>query len=247
MRAACHDTNMQTFEKWFCGWMRFGGVPRLRGRRIWLITVFLAVTTGMLQAQLGSRPAEEWIKTLESSHRVEQLKIEETVAKLNLQPGNRVVDIGAGSGLFCPPLAKAVSPGGHVYAVEIEEGLLEHIANRARELELGNVGTVLGQFTDPNLPVRDLDLALIFDVLHHIEHRAEYLRNLAGYLKPTGRIAVVDFHPERGPHRNDPTLQTTRVQTDAWMAAIGFKPVEMFDLFEDKWFVIYSRASKGGR
>jgi ubiquinone/menaquinone biosynthesis C-methylase UbiE len=196
---------------------------------------------GSVEAQLGSRPAEAWIEVLESSHRVEQLKIQETVTKLNLKPGDRVADIGAGSGLFCPSLAKAVLPGGKVYAVDIEPGLIEHIAKRVRELELSNIETVLGQYTDPDLPVRDLDVAFMFDVLHHIEHRAEYLRNLARYVSPKGRIVVVDFHPERGPHRDDPTLQTSKEQTEAWMAAVGFKPVEEFQLFDDKWFVVYSR------
>jgi ubiquinone/menaquinone biosynthesis C-methylase UbiE len=199
-----------------------------------------------VEAQLGSRPAEAWITTLESSNRVGRLKIDETVAKLDLNPGDQIADIGAGSGLFCPPLAKAVSPGGKVYAVDIEPGLIEHIANRARELEITNIETVLGQFTDPSLPAHNLDLAFMFDVLHHIEHRAEYLRALARYLRPAGRIAVIDFHPERGPHRDDPALQTTKDQTDAWMAAIGFKPVEEFELFDDKWFVVYSRSPTTG-
>jgi SAM-dependent methyltransferase len=203
--------------------------------------LLLGVITGPAEAQLGSRPAEVWIATLESPHRVEQLHIDETIAKLNLSPGDRIADIGAGSGVFCPALAAAVSPGGKVYAVDIEQGLLDHIAKRARELDLANIKTVLGEFTDPKLPVDDLDLAFIFDVLHHIEHRALYLRNLARHLKPTGRIAVVDFYPERGPHRNDPALQITKAQTDAWMRAIGFKPVAAYDLFDDKWFVVYSR------
>ena len=126
--------------------------------------------------------------------------------------------------------------------MDIEQGLLDHIAQRAGELNLTNIETVLGQFTDPNLPVHDLDLAFMFDVLHHIEHRDEYLRNLARYLKSSGRIAVVDFYPERGPHRNDPILQTAKAQVDAWMAAIGFQPAQGFDLFDDKWFVVYSRS-----
>ncbi len=195
-----------------------------------------------VQAQLGSRPAEAWIQTLESPNRVAGLKIDETIARLKIKSGDRIADIGAGSGLFSSSLAKAASPGGRVYAVDIEQGLLDHITERARELNLTNVETVLGQFTDPHLPVHDLDLACIFDVLHHIDHRAEYLQNLARYLKPTARIAVIDFYPERGPHRGAPELQVTEAQTDAWMSAIEFDAVEKFELFADKWFVVYSRS-----
>jgi ubiquinone/menaquinone biosynthesis C-methylase UbiE len=225
----------------------FGGSQLGQGGRPLLPTLCLAcalLALGLVpvQAQLGARPAEAWIKTLESSNRVEKLKIDETVSRLELNPGDRIADIGAGSGIFCPSLAKAVSPGGKVYAVDIEQGLIDHIAGRARELNLTNIQPVLGQFTDPNLPVRDLDLAFMYDVLHHIEHREDYLRNLAKYLKPAGRIAVIDFHPQKGPHPNDPELQVTREQADAWMSAIGFKAANEMALFDDKWFVVYSRS-----
>jgi ubiquinone/menaquinone biosynthesis C-methylase UbiE len=223
---------------------RFGRGPRPLLRTLCLALALLAPGAVPVQAQLGARPAEAWIKTLEASNRVEKLKIGETVSKLELKPGDRIADIGAGSGIFCPALAKSVLPGGMLYAVDIEQGLIDHIAERARELKLTNIEPVLGQFTDPNLPVRELDLAFMYDVLHHIEHREEYLRNLAKYLKPDGRIAVIDFHPQRGPHPNDPELQVTQAQSDAWMLAIGFKPTKEFALFDDKWFVVYTRAAR---
>lgn len=192
-------------------------------------------------AQLGARSTEQWLKTLDSANRVAKLKIDEAIAALKLSPDSVVADIGAGAGTFTVPLAKAVSGGGKVYAVDIEQGLVDHIAQRAKEQKATNVLAVLGKFTDPNLPARDVDVAFIFDVLHHIDDRAGYLKNLAPYLKKTGRIAVIDFHPELGPHKDDPALQLTREQTKAWMAAIGFKPVAEPALYTDKWFVVYSR------
>jgi ubiquinone/menaquinone biosynthesis C-methylase UbiE len=206
--------------------------------------LIVAVTVGLSQtatAQLASKSAEEWIKTLDSSNRVERLKIDETIAQLKIRPGEVIADIGAGSGLYSLPLAKAASPGGMVYAVDIEQGLLDHIAMRAKELQLTNIQMVLGKFTDPNLPSTNMDLAFINDVLHHIEDRAGYLKNLARYIKPSGRVVIIDFYPELGPHKNDPALQITKSQAASWMAAIGFKPVEQFSLFKDKWFVVYSR------
>jgi arsenite methyltransferase len=194
-----------------------------------------------VSAQLGSRTTEQWLKTLESSNRIAKLKVDEAVTALKLEPGSVVADIGAGSGVFTLPLAKAVSGAGTVYAVDIEPGLIDHIAKKATEQKVTNVRPVLGKFTDPNLPVRNVDLAFIFDVLHHIENRPEYLKNLATYLKATGRIAVIDFHPELGPHKDDPALQITEEQTKSFMAAIGFKPVAEHRLYSDKWFVVYSR------
>ncbi len=209
-------------------------------RALLALTVMLGLSASVT-AQLASRPADEWIKTLDSSNRVARLKVDESIAKLKLKPGDVVADIGAGSGIFSVPMAKAVAPAGKVYAVDIEQGLVDHIAKRATEQNAPNVLSILGKFTDPNLPAPDVDLAFINDVLHHIENRTDYLKNLARSLKPSSRIAIIDFYPERGPHRNDPTLQVTKSQSAEWLAAIGFKPLEEFELFPDKWFVIYSR------
>ena len=206
-----------------------------------MLLVALSFLCPSASAQLGARSTEQWLKTLDSANRVAKLKIDDVVAALKLKAGSVVADIGAGSGTFTVPLARAVSAKGKVYAVDIDQGLVEHIARKARDEKAPQVQAVLGGFTDPKLPSRDVDVAFIFDVLHHIENRAEYLKSLARYLKPTARIAVIDFHPELGPHKNDPALQVTREQTKAWMNAIGFKPVDEPSLYTDKWFVIYGR------
>jgi arsenite methyltransferase len=192
-------------------------------------------------AQLGSRSTEEWIKTLESPQRIAGLKIPETVAALKIKPGEIVADLGAGSGAFTVALAGAVRPGGKVYAVDVDEGLLHHIDERAIETGLGTyIQTIYGEYNDPLLPP-GVDLAFINDVLHHIEDRAGYLKALAGYLKPGGRVALIDFHPEKGGHRNEPALQVSREQADKLMADAGLKPLEEVKLFEDKYFVIYGK------
>lgn len=204
-----------------------------------LLGAVLAIAAPV-RAQLGARSTAEWLKTLESANRVAKLKVDEAVAALQLQPDDVVADIGAGSGVFTLPLAKAVARG-RVYAVDIDQGLVDHIAAKAKAAKADHVRPVLGKFTDPNLPARDVDVAFIYDVLHHIEDRAAYLRNLAPYLKPGGRIAVIDFHPELGPHKNDPKLQITREQTREWMVAAGLKVVAEHRLYDDKWFVVYGR------
>jgi ubiquinone/menaquinone biosynthesis C-methylase UbiE len=200
----------------------------------------IALAPQRAAAQLGTRTAEEWIKTLESTNRIQGLKIQETIGALQLKPGLIVADIGAGTGVFTLPLARAVRPGGTVYAVEVDEKLLAHITETAEEQGVANVQPVYGEYHDPLLPV-PVDLAFIHDVLHHIEKRAEYVKNLAKYLKPDGKIAVVEFRPGQGGHRTDEAMQVTQPQAAEWMAAAGLKPVEEIKLFEDKWYVIYGK------
>ena len=81
-----------------------------------------------------------------------------------------------------------------------------------------NVVPVLGKFTDPALPARDVDVAFFHDVLHHVENRAAYLKSVAGYLKPGGRIVVIEFNPGDSPHKAEPELIVSKEQTAGWMA-----------------------------
>jgi ubiquinone/menaquinone biosynthesis C-methylase UbiE len=207
------------------------------------LAVFTLIAAATVAAgQLASRPAPEWITRLERPERVAGLKIDYIISKLELRPGQVVADLGAGPGVISLPMAKAVAPNGKVYAVDIDQAFIDHIAMRAREQSVANVTPILGKLTDPGLPAEDVDVALFHDVLHHIKDRAEYLKNTARYVKPDGRIAIVELDPKSGSHRNEPELQISKEQAKAWLAADGFKPVQEFDgLTENKWFVVYAR------
>jgi cyclopropane fatty-acyl-phospholipid synthase-like methyltransferase len=201
----------------------------------------ILLVTAPSAAQLGSRPAEEWIKTLDGPARVAGMKIDEVVAALKLQPGQTVADIGAGSGLLVAPLAKAVGPRGRVYAVEIDAGFFPEIRRRAAAAQVANVETVLGKFTDPALPVKSIDVAVFHDVIHHVENRAAYLKTLATYLAPAGRIVVIDYEGGMGPHRGEPQLEVTRDQLAGWMKDAGFSQVDDVKLFTDKYVLAFAK------
>jgi predicted methyltransferase len=204
------------------------------------VALVLAVAQGAA-AQLASRPAGEWSKTLEQPERVAQLRTEEVIAKLGLRNGQVVADLGAGTGLFAVPMAKAVAPTGKVYAVEVDKGYFDIIMSKAKEASVSNVQTVLGQFTDPGLPASDVDLAFFHDVLHHVQDRAAYVRNLARYVKPAGRVAVIDLKAETSPHKGQPDLIVSEAQVTGWMADAGFAKVERIELYPDKFFLVFSR------
>lgn len=166
---------------------------------------------------------------LEAPERVSGLKIRDVV-----------VDLGAGSGLFAVPLSKAAGARGKVLAVEIDRNFFAPIQRKAKEAGVANIQTVAGEPADPKLP-EPVDVALLHDVLHHIEDPAAYIKSLAKYLKPTARIAIVDYLAKQGPHRDDPSLQVGKEEAATLLSAIGFKPAEDIALFPDKYFVIYRR------
>jgi ubiquinone/menaquinone biosynthesis C-methylase UbiE len=191
--------------------------------------------------QLASRPAEEWSKTLDQPNRIAGLKTEEVIARISLKAGQVVADLGAGTGAFSIPLGKAVAPGGRVYAVEVDKGYFDIIHEKAKEAQVTNVQTVLGEFGDPKLPAADVDVAFFHDVLHHIDDRAGYLKSVARYVKPAGRVVVIDLKPELSPHKDQPNLIVSDEQVTRWMGAAGFGKVEKVDLFPEKYFLIYTR------
>lgn len=204
--------------------------------------IVLAGTIGASWAvgfQLGSRPAESWIERLSRTERVKGLRIDEVIARIGIKPGDVLADIGAGSGVFSIPFARALAPGGKVYAVEVDQGLVDHISSQARSEAVSNLTAVLGEFTDPKLPAKNVDLAFFHDVLHHVEDRAGYLKTLASYMKPDGRIVVI----ERGHNRpEDRAMHMSQEQVNQWMADVGFRPDEEHFLYDGgKWFVVYSR------
>jgi ubiquinone/menaquinone biosynthesis C-methylase UbiE len=208
--------------------------------RIAVLTLLLS-SSSTVSAQLASRPAEEWRKTLDQPSRIEALKIEEIVAKLELKPGQVVADLGAGTGLFSVPMGKAVAPAGKVYAVEIDKEYFPIIEGKAKDGKVANVKPVLGEFTDPKLPEQDVDLAFMHDVLHHIDDRAGYLKSAARYLKRDGRFAVIDYKADQSPHKDQPNLIVSETQVTGWMRAAGLNSIQKIDVFPDKYFLVFSR------
>jgi 2-polyprenyl-3-methyl-5-hydroxy-6-metoxy-1,4-benzoquinol methylase len=205
------------------------------------VIVLLTAGAGVSARQLKSRPADDWSARLERPDRIAGLKIDYIISSLALKPGDTVADIGAGPGVLSVPLAKAVAPGGKVYAEDIDQGFFDRIKQKAAAEKVSNVVTVLGSFTDPKLPAKDVDVALFHDVLHHIQDRAGYLKAMAAYMKPAGRIAIIEL-PANGSHKDEPELVVSKEQVKGWMADAGFQPVREFDgLSEGKWFIVYAR------
>ncbi len=226
--------------------------------------VYLLQGTGAnaLQHQGGKDPgthqdltdAETWIKRLERPERLPGLKTNDVITCLKLKPGDVVADIGAGTGAYTIPFAKAVAPSGKALAVDIWPRLLEYIGEKAKKENVSNLQTILAKPDNPNLPPNQVDLAFFHDVFHNTNDRQAYLRVLAASLKPSGRIAIIEqeFNDPIAKKWDFPADRITKEQVAKWMAGVGFHLVGDFDIFEGKnnpdgtglpqrWFVVYAR------
>ena len=182
------------------------------------------------------RTPEEFAKFLEGADRVARMQVPRVVTALELKPGMKVADIGAGSGLFTRPIAKAIAPGGVAYAVDIDAALLKIVERGAANEKIANIKTIQATATDPKLP-EPVDLAFVCDTLHHIEKPDAYLQTLKKYLTSEGRIAVIDF-TERWPQGHE-SMRYSLEQLEGWMKAAGMTRVASHAWLDNSFFVIY--------
>ena len=191
------------------------------------------------QAQApAQRTPREYAALLEGAERVARMQVPRVVETLNLAKGMKVADLGAGSGLFTRPIAQAVGPSGTAYAIDIDQGLLDILNQKATEAGVTNIRTIVGAADNPKLPEL-VDVVLICDTLHHIGNQGAYLKTLAKYLKSGGRVAVIDFS-DTWPEGHEP-MAYTEAQLDGWMADAGFARVTDYDFLENSFFVIYRK------
>jgi SAM-dependent methyltransferase len=106
------------------------------------------------------------------------------------QPGDRILEIGPGTGYYTLDMAEWVGPGGTVEIFDIQQEFLDHTMGRAQERGLTNVVPTQGDATD--LPYLDdsVDAVVLTAVLGEIPDRAAALREIARVLRPGGRLVV---------------------------------------------------------
>jgi SAM-dependent methyltransferase len=160
---------------------------------------------------------------LEDPERLTWMPPDEVVAPLQLAFGNNVADIGAGTGYFALPIARAVAPG-RVYAVDLQPEMLKLL-----DQKLGapgapdNIMLVQGDASATTLRDTSVDVALLANMWHEIDEHAPVLREIARILRPGGRLAILDWRPDvdrpPGPpieHRISPNDVAHTLEQDGW-------------------------------
>lgn len=149
---------------------------------------------------MGYGPGGQGAAWLERSTREREERLALLVKSLKLRPGDRVADIGAGSGVIALRMAEAVLPGGQIMAVDVQDEMLQRLREHCREYGVTNVIPVKGSQQSPNLEDASLDLAIMVDVYHEFEFPYEMLQAISRAMKPGGRVVFVEYRME------DPTV-----------------------------------------
>jgi SAM-dependent methyltransferase len=183
--------------------------------------------------------AETWAKEFDDPARDAWEKPDQVLDALRLQPTDLVADLGAGTGYFSVRIAKRV-PAGKVFAVDIEPDMVRYLRERAQQAHLAGLLPVQASAGAPNLP-EPVDLVLVVDTYHHIDHRIAYFAGLRASLRPNGRLAIVDFKADSpsGPppeHRIAPEKVTAELDAAGYLqvATHLFLPRQYFLVFQGK-------------
>lgn len=137
---------------------------------------------------------DDFIKRFEVESREVFACREQIVTALRLKPGLAVADVGAGTGLFLSPLAKAVEASGKVFAIDISPKFASHLRQRARDEALPQVQVVLCSDRSINLKKESVDRVLICDVYHHFEFPSSSLASIYASMRNGAELVLIDFN-----------------------------------------------------
>ena len=110
-----------------------------------------------------------------------------------LQPGERVVDVGSGAGIDSLIAAKMVGPDGHVIGVDLTPAMLERARKSASEAGLDNVEFREGLAESMPVPDGWADVVISNGVLNLLPDKLAALQEMARVLKPAGRLQIGDI------------------------------------------------------
>jgi ubiquinone/menaquinone biosynthesis C-methylase UbiE len=109
---------------------------------------------------------------------------------LRPQPGERLLEIGVGTGYYSCDLAEWVAPAGTLELFDLQQEFLDHVMRAAAERNLTNLVPTQGDATDLPYDDASIDAVILTAVLGEIPDREAALHEIHRVLKPTGRLIV---------------------------------------------------------
>jgi ubiquinone/menaquinone biosynthesis C-methylase UbiE len=121
---------------------------------------------------------------------------------LRPQPGERVLEIGPGTGYYTLDLAEWVGPGGTIEVFDLQQEFLDHTMRRAGERAIANLVPTRGDATALPYAEDSIDAVVLTAVLGEIPDQGAALREIARVLRPGGRLVVGELIGD--PHFTSP-------------------------------------------
>lgn len=128
--------------------------------------------------------------------------VERVVAEAAPAPGQRVVDLGCGSGQLTFKVAPLVA---HVLAVDVSGEMIRLLGEHAAAQQVTNIEGQVAPIEHLALPPGSIDLVVSNYVLHHLRDpdKALLVAHAAAWLRPGGRLVIGDMMFGRGGDARD--------------------------------------------
>ena len=120
-----------------------------------------------------------------------------TLEKMGLSSTDIVADIGCGIGYFSISAAEMINSHNKVYALDTSEEMLTEVEKRASVADISNIVTIKTSEYNLKLPDGSITFALLVNVLHEIEDKMKFIREINRILKPEGKIAIIEWEKEK--------------------------------------------------
>lgn len=130
---------------------------------------------------------------LERSTRIDEENPNLAIDLLQLRKDMLVADLGAGTGYFTSKMAPKCSV---VYAVDIQQEMLDLNAKQMSKKGIKNVEFILGSNNQTGLPKNTLDLVLLVDVYHELENPYEIMNDIKLALNDSGKVVLLEYRKE---------------------------------------------------
>ena len=167
---------------------------------------------------------EKYIAFLQREDRAEWQRPDAVVDSLGISGSETVADLGAGSGYLTFRFAKAL-PRGKVVAIDIEPEMIRHIHHKAMTTGVKNVEVKLAKPDNPSIP-KTADWVFVCDVLHHVQGREVWLKQMHTQMKPGAKVALIEFKKGDLPEGPPESLKIGKLDMIDLMKNAGFEWVE---------------------
>lgn len=152
---------------------------------------------------------------------------EHLIKELFLQPGDRVADVGCGTGVYTIALSENVGEMGQVYAIDVHRDALHTLRGVLDKRNIFNVDMVWADI-EKKVPIESysLDAVVLSNVMFQLDDIGEALKTIATLLKPEGQLLVVDWtksHGGIGPH---PTHVVSEEKAESLVQKYNFRVIK---------------------
>ena len=114
--------------------------------------------------------------------------LEELVPSFNLQPGQKILDVGTGTGMLVPFLLQAIAPHGAITAVDYAEKMVQRC--RSKYAHITNVTVELQDVEELTLPSDSFDAVTCFGLFPHLYQKEQALHHMYRVLKSKGKLII---------------------------------------------------------